>query len=113
VRAVREMGRPILFSKAILLTAFIPVYTMQRMEGRILRPMALTLTFALITGSIFAVFVAPALISFAVRRGTQAEESWIVRQLIRLYRPTLAFALKSRRLVFAFFGALLVCGGVA
>ena len=43
VEAVREMGRPILFSKAILLTAFIPVYTLQRVEGRIFRPMALTL----------------------------------------------------------------------
>ena len=113
VQAVREMGRPILFSKAILLTAFIPVYTMQRVEGRIFRPMALTLTFALITGTIFAVFVVPALMSFAVRRGTQGEESWIVRQLIRLYRPTLAFALRSRWMVFGFAGALLVCGGVA
>jgi cobalt-zinc-cadmium resistance protein CzcA len=113
VQAVREMGRPILFSKAILLTAFIPVYTMQRVEGRIFRPMALTLTFALITGTIFAVFVVPALISFAVKRGTQAEESWIVRQLIRLYRPALAFALRSRKLVFAFAGVLLVSGGLA
>jgi cobalt-zinc-cadmium resistance protein CzcA len=113
VQAVREMGRPILFSKAILLTAFIPVYTMQRVEGRIFRPMALTLTFALITGTIFAVFVVPALISFAVKRGTQAEESWIVRQLIRLYRPALAFALRSRKLVFAFSGVLLLSGGLA
>ena len=113
VQAVREMGRPILFSKAILLTAFIPVYTMQRVEGRIFRPMALTLTFALITGTIFAVFVVPALISFAVKRGTQAEESWIVRQLIRLYRPALAFALRSRKLVFALAAVLLVSGGLA
>jgi cobalt-zinc-cadmium resistance protein CzcA len=113
VQAVREMGRPILFSKAILLTAFIPVYTMQRVEGRIFRPMALTLTFALITGTIFAVFVVPALISFAVKRGTQGEESWIVRQLIRIYRPALAFALRSRKLVFAFSGVLLVSGGLA
>ena len=113
VEAVREMGRPILFSKAILLTAFIPVYTLQRVEGRIFRPMALTLTFALITGTIFAVFVVPALMSFAVRRGAQGEESWIVRQLVRLYRPTLAFALRARWLVFGFAGVLLVGGGLA
>ena len=101
VEAVREMGRPILFSKAILLTAFIPVYTLQRVEGRIFRPMALTLTYALVTGTIFAVFVVPALLSFAVRHGTQEGDSWIVRKLIQLYRPVLNFALSCRKLIFA------------
>ncbi len=113
VQSVREMGRPILFSKAILLTAFIPVYTLQRVEGRIFRPMALTLTYALITGTIFAVFVIPALISFAVRHGTQEDESWIVRQLIRAYRPLLDFCLRRRNLVYVLSGALLLGGGLA
>jgi Cu/Ag efflux pump CusA len=44
--------------------------------------MALTLTYALVTGTIFAVFVVPPLLSFAVRRGTQEGDSWIVRKLI-------------------------------
>jgi cobalt-zinc-cadmium resistance protein CzcA len=112
VEAVREMGRPILFSKAILLTAFIPVYTLQRVEGRIFRPMALTLTYALVTGTIFAVFVVPPLLTFAVRHGTQAGDSWIVRKLIQLYRPLLNFALGRRKLVFASTGVLLACGAV-
>ena len=67
IEATTEMGRPILFSKVILLTAFIPLYTMQRVEGRIFKPMALTLTFALIAGTVFAIVVVPALASFAVR----------------------------------------------
>ena len=113
VEAVREMGRPVLFSKAILLTAFIPVYTLQRVEGRIFRPMALTLTYALITGTIFAVFVVPPLLSFAVRRGTQERDSWIVRLLIRLYRPVLNFALGCRKLIFAGAGVLLAGGVLA
>jgi cobalt-zinc-cadmium resistance protein CzcA len=114
VQSVREMGRPILFSKAILLTAFIPVYTLQRVEGRIFRPMALTLTYALVTGTIFAVFVIPALISFTIKRSpAQDEESWIVRQLNRLYLPVLNFALGRRKLVFGLVGLLLVSGGVA
>lgn len=113
IESVREMGRPILFSKAILLTAFIPVYTLQRVEGRIFRPMALTLTYALITGTIFAVFVVPPLLSFAVRHGTQEGESWVVRQLIRLYRPLLNIALGRRNLVFGLAGALLLAGGLA
>ncbi len=113
VQAVREMGRPILFSKAILLTAFIPVYTLQRVEGRIFRPMALTLTYALITGTIFAVFVVPALLSFVLRHRPKEEESWIVRKLIAGYRPVLLAALDYRKLIFGLVGVLLVAGGLA
>ncbi len=111
VEAVAQMGRPILFSKAILLTAFIPLYTLQRVEGRIFRPMALTLTFALITGTIFAVVAVPALASFAVKR-TQHGEAWIVRGLLWLYRPALDFALRSRAVALAGAVALLAAGGV-
>jgi len=113
VQSVREIGRPILFSKAILLTAFIPVYTLQRVEGRIFRPMALTLTYALVTGTLFAVFVVPALLSFVLKRQTGETESWIVRQLNQLYRPLLTAALRRRRLVFSAAGLLLLAGALA
>src|SRR6266446_3240073 len=66
IEAVQQMGRPILFAKTILLTAFIPLYTLQRVEGKIFRPMALTLTFALIVGTILALTLVPTLASFAV-----------------------------------------------
>ncbi len=112
VEGVSEMGRPVLFSKVILLTAFIPLYTLQRVEGRIFKPMALTLTFALIAGTVFAIVVVPALASFALRGKIAEHESWIVRWLLRLYRPALNFALKSRMLVFGVAVGLLVAGGV-
>lgn len=96
VEAVRQMGRPILFSKIILLTAFIPLYTLQRVEGKIFRPMALTLTFALVTGTLLALTVVPALVSFAVKKGIGEHESWIVRWLYNWYRPLLEFALRAR-----------------
>jgi heavy metal efflux system protein len=111
VEATTEMGRPILFSKVILLTAFVPLYTMQRVEGRIFKPMALTLTFALIAGTVFAIVVVPALASIAVRGGRiAAHEAWIVRMLIRLYRPALAYALKVPKLVYLVAAILLVAG---
>ena len=111
--AVLQMGRPILFSKVILLTAFIPLYTMQRVEGRIFRPMAMTLTFALITGTIFALVVVPAMASFALtRKNVAGEESWIVRLLLGIYRPALSFALRSPFLVFVAALLLLAAGGV-
>jgi cobalt-zinc-cadmium resistance protein CzcA len=112
VETTTEMGRPILFSKAILLTAFIPLYTMQRVEGRIFKPMALTLTFALIAGTLFAILVVPALASFAVRGRIAAHESWIVRWLLRLYRPALAFALRVPKSVCLAAAILLAAGGV-
>jgi heavy metal efflux system protein len=110
--AVTQMGRPIIFSKIILLTAFIPLYTLQQVEGRIFKPMAWTLTFALVAGTVFAVLVAPALATFAVKGGIQEDASWIVRRLLRIYRPALDFALGSRRLIFACAVLLLVIGGV-
>ena len=108
IEAVSQMGRPILFSKAILLTAFVPLYTLQRVEGRIFRPMALTLTFALITGTVFAITAVPVLASFALRRKVAGDESWIVGRLLHVYRPALDFALRSRRVVFGVAAALLV-----
>ena len=110
--AVGQMGRPILFSKAILLTAFIPLYTLQRVEGRIFRPMALTLTFALVVGTLFAILVVPVLARAAIKGGIAGEESWVVRHLLRVYRPALAFALRSGRLVFAVATLLLVAAAV-
>ena len=112
VEAISQMGRPILFSKAILLTAFIPLYTMQRVEGKIFRPMALTLTFALIVGTLLALTVVPTLMSFAVKGKLAEHESWVVRILLRVYRPLLDFALRLRGLVVGVGVAGLVGAGV-
>lgn len=111
VQAVTEMGRPILFSKAILLTAFIPLYTLQRVEGRIFRPMALTLSFALVVGTLFAVGFVPVLASFALGKQASGHESWIVRFLSRVYTPALAWAQKQRGVVIVLGFVLLGAGG--
>ena len=116
VEAVDEVGKPILFSKAILITAFFPLYTLQRVEGKIFRPMALTLTFALVWGTILALTIVPVLASFAVKRRKGApgsaveEESAVVRALGRLYRPALAFVLNRRKAAVAASAVLLVAG---
>ena len=108
VEGVEEMGRPVLFSKVILLTAFIPLYTLQRVEGRIFKPMALTLTFALLAGTLFAILIVPALATFSVSGKIGEHESLVVRWLLRLYRPALAFALRFKALVYVVAGVLLV-----
>ena len=108
-----QMGRPILFSKAILLTAFIPLYTLQRVEGKIFRPMALTLTFALVAGTLLALTFVPVIASFAMRAGGGAEhESWIVRMILRVYRPLLSHVVRSKGWVIGLSVAALAIGGI-
>jgi cobalt-zinc-cadmium resistance protein CzcA len=111
VQSVAEMGKPILFSKAILLTAFVPLYTLQRVEGKIFRPMALTLTFALIAGTLLAIFVVPTLLSFALKGRRPGHSSWLVTRLQRLYGYALDRALAHRRLALAGAVALLAAAG--
>ena len=125
VQATSEVGRPILFSKAILITAFLPLFTLQRVEGKIFRPMALTLTFALLGGTILALTAVPVLISFAIRRlgpgaaragghehAGHERESRLVVVLGRLYRPALDAILGRRKAVLAAAAAVLAVGGV-
>lgn len=113
IEAVQQMGRPILFSKTILLTAFIPLYTLQRVEGKIFRPMALTLTFALVTGTILALVLIPVLASFVFKTRVVTEESRATRWLVGLYRPLLQRAMKARRLVLGMAALVLAAAGVA
>ncbi|MDB6066056.1 MAG: heavy metal efflux pump, CzcA family, partial [Pedosphaera sp.] len=104
---------PVLFSKAILLTAFIPLYTMQRVEGKIFQPMALTLTFALVVGTILALTVVPILASFAVRNRIAEHESRLVQLLLRMYRPALEWTIKSRGWVISWAVVSLIIAGVS
>ena len=97
--AVGDMGRPIIFSKAILLTAFVPLFTLQRVEGRIFRPMALTLAFALLAGTVFALTAVPVLASFALPASPPQHESRLVRWLTRVYQRALDRALAARKTV--------------
>ena len=112
VEATAEMGRPILFSKAILLTAFLPLFTMQRVEGRIFHPMALTLAFAILAGTVLAVTAVPVLASFTVSAQPAKGEAAVVVWLEKLYRPILDGALRLRAVVIAAAVAALLVGAV-
>lgn len=76
---VMSLGSPILFSKAIIITAFLPIFTFQRVEGKIFSPMAYTLSFALAGAIILTLTLVPALLSYAVRSSDMAERPsrWI------------------------------------
>jgi cobalt-zinc-cadmium resistance protein CzcA len=98
-----EMGHPILFAKAIIILAFLPIFTFQRVEGKIFSPMAFTLSFAILGAILLTLTLVPALLSFAVRRDGLAERhsAWMAR-LQERYRRLLAWGdARRKRLLFA------------
>ncbi len=93
-----ELGHPILFSKAIIITAFLPIFTFQRVEGKIFSPVALTLSFALFGALLLTLTLVPALLSYAVRREDMAERhvDWLER-LKNWYRRLLERSMRNSR----------------
>ena len=103
-----ELGRPIMFSKAIIILAFMPIFTFQRVEGKIFAPMAYTLSFALLGAILLTLTLVPALLSYALRRHELAERhsAWMER-LQRRYRTLLNWAALRRKPIVAASLALL------
>ena len=103
-----ELGHPILFSKAIIILAFLPIFTFQRVEGKIFTPVAMTLSFALLGGLILTLTLVPALLSFMMKRNDMGEKHspWMHR-LQEKYRRLLDRAQESSRLVMTGSAALL------
>jgi cobalt-zinc-cadmium resistance protein CzcA len=95
-----ELGHPILFSKAIIILAFLPIFTFQRVEGKIFSPMAYTLSFALLGAILLTLTLVPALLSFAIRTNRLAEKHspWM-EKLQDFYRKLLQRAGRRRAVV--------------
>src|SRR5215471_14294807 len=97
--ATAEVGRPTFFSMIIIITAHIPIFTLQRHEGRIFAPMAWTVTSALVGSLMFSLSLVPLLCYFFLRRGVSEKENAVIRFFKSLYRPSLGWALENRGLV--------------
>ena len=65
------MQRPVFFARIIIIVSYLPIFTLQRVEGRLFRPMAWTVAFALLGALVFALFIAPVLCSLLVQPGHQ------------------------------------------
>ena len=105
-RVAEGMGRPILFAKAIVIVAFLPIFTFQRVEKRIFSPMAFTLSFALVGSLLLSLTLVPVLASLWMRVKPGAEEPPVARWLQRTFAPLLDVALRWPRRALA--GALTV-----
>ena len=102
-----EVGRPTFFSMLIIIAAHLPIFTLQRHEGRIFSPMAWTVTSALIGSLLFSLTLVPLLCVWLLRRGVPHEENALVRACHRIYEPALDWALAHGRQVVAFAAAAL------
>jgi heavy metal efflux system protein len=93
-----QVDTAVLFSTAITLAAFVPLFTMQGVEGQIFSPMARTYAYALI-GALLATFtITPVLASFLLPEHVEEAETIVVRAIRAVYTPVLRFALRARRL---------------
>jgi cobalt-zinc-cadmium resistance protein CzcA len=116
VQGVAEMTRPIIFSKIVLLIAFVPLFTLQRVEGRIFKPMALTLTFAIVSGTLLALVAVPCFASYLLSakqaKGDDGKFGFgLVRTIRRVYLPLLDLVLRLR-LATVLVTAVLVAGAL-
>jgi cobalt-zinc-cadmium resistance protein CzcA len=97
--ATAEVGRPTFFSLLIIIAAHIPIFTLQRHEGRIFAPMAWTVTSALVGSLLLSLTLVPLLCFFLLRRNVAHGDTLIVRAAKRLYRAPLQWALRHRVVV--------------
>ena len=95
--AAAEVGRPTFFSMLIIIAAHIPIFTLQRHEGRIFTPMAWTVTSALVGSLIFSLTLVPLLCFFLLRKKLPHEDNLLLRLAKRLYTPVLDWALRNRK----------------
>ena len=111
IAACRTVGRPIFFSVAIILLSFMPVFALTGMEGKMFHPLAFTKSFAMIGVAIVSITLVPALIPMLIRGRLRSEDdSWLVRNLIGIYKPWLTWLLPRRNFAMWSFSALLIAG---
>jgi cobalt-zinc-cadmium resistance protein CzcA len=96
--AATEVARPILFSIAIIILVFLPIFALEGVEGKMFSPVAFTIAFALLGSMATALIVSPVLSMYLLKQGPH-RELWLVRALRKVYRPLLERAVRRRVLV--------------
>ncbi|HYW97096.1 MAG TPA: efflux RND transporter permease subunit, partial [Bacteroidales bacterium] len=98
--AAREVGRPIVFSVTIIILVFIPLFTLQGTEGKLFRPMAFSISFAMLGALLLAITLVPVISGYLFSEKTNSHEPGFIKWLKKIYRPVLTGAIKRPVLVF-------------
>ena len=106
--ASADVSRSIFFAAAIIIAAFLPLFTLSGVEGNIFGPMARTYAYALAGGLIATFTVTPALSAIILPSHLEEAETWIVKKLDRIYVPVLHWAVGNRRIVLTAAAGLVV-----
>jgi len=96
--ASHEVQRPVFYAIAIIITAYLPIFTLQRVEGRLFHPMAWTVAFALLGALLFSILIAPVLASFAFQKGAKEWHNPVMYFLTERYRRAVRWAIRRRAL---------------
>ncbi len=111
-RAVREVSAPVLAGILVIIVVFLPLLTLQGLEGKLFIPVALTIVFALAGSLVLSLTVIPVLASFFLRQASH-EDPWLVRKSLAIYEPALRWALvNQRKVVVAALAAMVLTAGV-
>src|SRR5271155_90129 len=94
--ASHEVQRPVFYAIAIIITAYLPIFTLERVEGRLFHPMAWTVAFALLGALIFSIVIAPVLASFAFAKGAKEWHNPVMDFVIGQYRIAVRWAIRHR-----------------
>jgi len=107
--AAHQVQRPVFYAVTIIITAYLPIFTLQRVEGRLFRPMAWTVAFALLGALIFSMLLAPVLMSFLFRKETREWENPVLGWITKGYRHAVTWTVHHR---WAMVGVsvIVVCG---
>lgn len=110
--ACLEVGRPVVFAVMIIAIVYLPILSLTGIEGKMFKPMALTVVFALIGSLLLSLTYVPAMLSFILRGEASETESPVIRLAKKLYRPAFGFVQGNRRTAVVAAAALVVVSGV-
>jgi cobalt-zinc-cadmium resistance protein CzcA len=114
--AAHEVQRPVFFARGIIIASYLPIFTLEAVEGRLFKPMAWTVTFALVGALVFAILVAPVMGGIAFKKGAKEWQNPMMVWLTDHYRTTVRKAIDHRNLTLGictvlFFGAVYLSFG--
>ncbi len=110
--AILEVRKPTLFGELIIILVYLPILTLEGVEGKMFRPMALTVVFVLIGALILSFTVIPALVATFLKKPSSDREPFLVRLAQRAYRPALHWALRNRAAISIASIVLMLIGAV-
>ncbi len=110
--AAHEVQRPVFFAIAIIITAYLPIFTLQAVEGRLFRPMAWTVAFALLGALMYSILIAPVLASMLLSKGAKEWKNPVMEYVTKHYRSGVTWAIHHHRVVLTGGVIALVLAGI-